>query len=520
MGRLLATIKSMSVSRSKNDPASSNTPSYLRSMNSDNDEKIRLTAAVEGTSVSSSTTNRDSSTIGEAIERLGCGFGSVLYCLGPYGFLMMEGAEVAVMSIVSLILECEWGLSTFWTSMIQIISLLSATIFGLLLSHLGDRFGRRRILILTSFGMIVSGVLSGLARNVWQMLICRALVGVNMGLGSGPAATYSAEIPTIKFRSLSLTSVGIGWGMGTALSSGLAFLTVGSYGWRGYLIMIAILCLPVLVLFFIARESPRYDVRVGNLENAQETLRSLSRLNCGKESLDFEIIEDQNCDEPDITSFYESYQVLRRTGYTSDFWKLVIFSLAGQFVYMAMIYVAPRFMDNQSSSNLNSFENEMEQNQYCSFDNTVLILFDLGVIGLADPISVAMAFPLVDKIGRRNLLFVSTVLPIFVMIPLYFRIPSSLMLVVLLVSRGSLAVFGWLNFVTGSEYFPTSIRSFTSSIVQACFCSAGVLSSFAVQYTYDLSSILIIAIMQTALLVAIFAIYSIKREMMGQQLEQ
>ena len=282
--------------------------------------------------------------------------------------------------------------------------------------------------------------------------------------------------------------------------------------------MIAILCLPVLVLFFIARESPRYDVRVGNLENAQETLKSLSRLNCGKESLDFEIIEDQNCDEPDITSFYESYQVLRRTGYTSDFWKLVIFSLAGQFVYMAMIYVAPRFMDNQSSSNLNSFENEMEQNQYCSFDNTVL--FDLGVIGLADPISVAMAFPLVDKIGRRNLLFVSTVLPIFVMIPLYFRIPSFLMLVVLLVSRGSLAVFGWLNFVTGSEYFPTSIRSFTSSIVQACFCSAGVLSSFAVQYTYDLSSILIIAIMQTALLVAIFAIYSIKREMMGQQLEQ
>ena len=196
-------------------------------MGSENNEKSLLTAAIEPSSESAS---RKSHTIGEAIERLGCGFGSVLYGLGPYFFSLMMGAEVVVMSVVSLILKCEWGLSTFWTSTLQIISMITSTIFAFLLSHLGDRYGRRMILIITTIALLSSGILSGLARNLWQLLICRAIVGASGGIGSGPAAAYSAEIPTIKYRSLSMSSVGLGWGIGTALSSGLAYLTLGPYG--------------------------------------------------------------------------------------------------------------------------------------------------------------------------------------------------------------------------------------------------------------------------------------------------
>ena len=83
-----------------------------------------------------------------------------------------------------------------------------------------------------------------------------------------------------------------------------------------------------------------------------------------------------------------------------------------------------------------------------------------------------------------------------------------------------MAVVGWLNFVIGSEYFPTSVRSFTSSIVNGCTGLSGVASSFVVQYAYDESSTLATAVLHMALLATILAVYSIKREMMGQQLEQ
>ena len=483
-------------------------------MESENDEKTLLTAAIERKP--SSRESKEPLTIGEAIERLGCGFGSVLYGLGPYCFLVMEGAEVAVMAVVSLILKCEWGLSTFWTSALQMISMVTCTIFGFLLAHLGDRFGRRRILIITTIFMLSAGILSGLTRNLWQLLICRAIVGASGGIGAGPAATYSAEIPTIKYRSLSMSSVGVGWGIGTALSGALAYLTLGPYGWRGYLISIALLCSPILVLLLIIRESPRHDVRIGKLENAQETLKTLANLNCTKELGEVEITQDNNSEELEITTFYQSYQILRTTGYLSDFWKLVIITLTGQLVYMGAIYAAPLFMDEGLCHSVKITQKQTSQS--CSFNNSVL--FDLGVIGLADPIAVAIGLLLVDKIGRRNLFFISSLIPVFVFIPLYFCIPSVLKLTVLLVTRGTLAVMGWLNFVLASEYFPTSVRSFTSSIVNSCYGLASIIASLAVQYAYHESSGLVVIIMQIALVVSASVIYSIKREMTGEQLEQ
>ena len=219
----------------------------------------------------------------------------------------------------------------------------------------------------------------------------------------------------------------------------------------------------------------------------------------------------------DVATFFQSYQLLKTTGLTSDFWKLVFLTVTGQFFYLGMLYVAPRFMDNQDS-HLNSANIQLQQNQSCAFDNSVL--FDLGVIGLAEPISVAIGVLFVDKIGRRNLLFVATILPLFVMIPLYFEISSSLKLIVLIFTRGCMAVVSWLNYVMGSEYFPTSVRSYASSIINVCFSSSAVLSSFAVQYAYDESPTLATAILQVALLVGILGAYSFKREMMGQQLEQ
>ena len=479
-------------------------------MESENNEKSLLTAAIEPSSESAS---RKSHTIGEAIERLGCGFGSVLYGLGPYFFSLMMGAEVVVMSVVSLILKCGWGLSTFWTSTLQIISMITSTIFAFLLSHLGDRYGRRMILIIATIALLSSGILSGLAQNLWQLLLCRAIVGASGGIGSGPAAAYSAEIPTIKYRSLSMSAAGLGWGIGTALSSGLAYLTLGPYGWRGYLIIIGLLCSPILFLFFIIKESPRHDVRMGKLENAQETLKTLAYLNCTKELGEVEITQDNNSEELEITTFYQSYQILRTTGYLSDFWKLAIITLTGQFVYMGMLYAAPLFIDEGPCHS-----GKITQKQFCSFDNSVL--FDLGVIGLAEPVSLVIGLLLLDKIGRRNMLFISSLIPVFVFIPLYFCIPSALTLTVLLMNRGTLAIMGWINFVIASEYFPTSVRSFTSSIIGSCCSLTSVIASFAVHYAYHESSSLFVIIMQIALVVSAGVIYSIKREMTGEQLEQ
>ena len=480
------------------------------------DEKTPLKTIPNSTEKSPAETSpsKKTLTIGEAIEELGCGFGSVLYTLAPYCFLITEGAEATVMAIASLILQCEWGLSTFWTSAVQVVSMATATVCALFFSHLGDQFGRRPVLLWTISIVLIAGFFSGLSVNLWQIMVCRAFVGIGQGVGGGPAATFTAEMPTIKYRSLGMTSVGLGWGIGTALSSGLAYLTLGPYNWKGYLIITALLFSPVLIMMFVIRESPRYDVRVGKLARARETLRILSKLNFYDSELeDFELVQDPNLEE-EVSTFYQSYQALSRTGYLSDFWKLVAITLTGQFVYMGLIYTAPLYLNKGKCYP----DVAKRKDESCSFDQSVL--FDLGVIGLADPISVLLGLLFIDRIGRRNLFLTTSLLPIFVLTPLYFCTSSTFRLITLITLRGFLAVFGWVNFVVASEYFPTSVRSFTSSVIGACYSLAAVVSSFVVQFAYDKSPDLVTAMLQISLVVTLIFVMNIKREMMGQQLEQ
>ena len=56
----------------------------------------------------------------EAIERAGAGCGTLLYSLGPFLMFALEGGEVIVLSIVGLMVKCEWNLSTFWVAVLQV----------------------------------------------------------------------------------------------------------------------------------------------------------------------------------------------------------------------------------------------------------------------------------------------------------------------------------------------------------------------------------------------------------------
>ena len=58
--------------------------------------------------------------INEAIERAGGGFGLVLYSVGPFLLFCLEGAEIVVLSIIALILRCEWDLSTTSIAALQV----------------------------------------------------------------------------------------------------------------------------------------------------------------------------------------------------------------------------------------------------------------------------------------------------------------------------------------------------------------------------------------------------------------
>jgi len=472
-------------------------------------EKTHLTAAAN---IPATSTSTEFVTVGEAIERVGCGFGTILYALGPYGVMITCGAEVSVMAIVSLMVRCEWEMSTFSMSVLQITGMVFSSIFSICFSNLGDTLGRRPVLIVTTLVAMLAGLLSGMCTQLWQLLVCRAVIGASTGIGFGPAMAYATEIPTIKYRALSMASNGLGWGIGTAFSSILAYLTLVPLGWRGFLIALALSCSPFLIIVILTRESPRYDLQVGKVSEAMETIEILSKLNCtGDKTENLSITEDPHV-EQEISTFCQSYQVIQESGYAHEFWILVCVNFTSEFAYMCIIYAAPRFM-NEGYCSSSTYTRE----ESCIFDKAVL--FDLGIIGLAEPFSILLALLFVNWIGRIKLTIFTSVFPTLLLFLLYICVGTDFILAVLLITKGALTVRSWLIFVIAGESFPTSVRSFTNCILGGCCSISSIAASFAVHYAYEENPIFVIVVMQGVLVITSVFAFCIKRETSGTLLE-
>ena len=492
------------ISFNKNTFYHSSTVEY-RDMDREATESTHLTKRQEETSSNEAST--DKVRVDDAMELVGCGFGTILFCSGCYVFSIIAGAEVAVMSIVGPIIVCQWGLNNIWLSVLLTTSLATHAISSLFLSHLGDRFGRKRIIFVAAFLMFAFALFSGFTRNLWELLLCRGIQGIATGMGDGPAAAYAAEISTMRFRALGLAVQGVGWGIGTAFATGIAFFTVPAFGWRGLLITIALICFPSLVLLFFMPNSVRFDVRKGNIESAEQTLKTLSRLNC-KTISGIELAEEDVADEAvGIGSMIERYRLLKERGKIIDFWNVVGVAIGLNVAYTSILFAAPYYL-NSKKVNSNS----------CTMDDD--ILFDLGVVGLADPIACIIGVFAVEFIGRRPTFLSSACFSLIFLTPLYFHTGSTFTTINLTLLRGLLAVSSWSSNVLGAEYFPTSVRSFTSSVVGFCFSLSSIIAGFLVPYSYFVTSKLTTFLLQFMCFVGTVFLWFLKRETKGIQLEQ
>ncbi|RAU41508.1 MULTISPECIES: MFS transporter [unclassified Pseudomonas] len=97
-----------------------------------------------------------------------------------------------------------------WSGVAYGATFLSAALTAPLWGQLGDRYGRKLMLIRASLGMAIAMSLIGLAENIYQLVGLRLLAGLLGGYASGATILVATQTP--KERS--------GWALGT-LSSGI-----------------------------------------------------------------------------------------------------------------------------------------------------------------------------------------------------------------------------------------------------------------------------------------------------------
>ena len=104
-----------------------------------------------------------------------------------------------------------------WSGIAYGATFLAAALVAPLWGKLGDRYGRKLMLVRASFGMAVCMSLTGMVQSVWQLVLLRLLIGFAGGYSSGSTILVAMQTP--KDRS--------GWALGTLAAGIMAGNLVG-----------------------------------------------------------------------------------------------------------------------------------------------------------------------------------------------------------------------------------------------------------------------------------------------------
>ena len=190
---------------------------------------------------------------------------------------LLFGFDIAVINGAIVFLKSQWGLTEFQTELAA-SSLLAGCVAGAACGGwLSDRFGRRRILMLSAVLFAVSAIGAALPRNLTEFASARLLGGLGIGIASLLAPLYIAEAAPARMRGrlVSLNQMAIVSGILFAYLVNWSLSYNAATGWRWMFAVAAIPSIAFLIALFFVPESPRWLTENGRLNEARDVLHRI-----------------------------------------------------------------------------------------------------------------------------------------------------------------------------------------------------------------------------------------------------
>ncbi|MDR1447466.1 MAG: sugar porter family MFS transporter [Candidatus Ancillula sp.] len=264
--------------------------------------------------------------------------------------------------------------------------LIGAGIGAIAVGKAADLVGRKKLLIASSIIFCIGALLSGFAFDAFYIVAARILLGLAIGSVSALVPMYLSELaPTSSRGSIAfLNQLMIVLGILLSYVVNFLLVRIGSpewntqWGWRfalggavipGFVMLLGSLLLP---------ESPRFLVRIGDLDSARAVLTNLRPVS--------EVDEEIDVIKANIKTKFGSFKDI-----FSRFVRPALFVGAGLAFFQQfmgcniVVYYAPKVLEVAGFNDLNQR------------------LVAIG-IGIFNVIATIIAIAIVDKINRRTLL--------------------------------------------------------------------------------------------------------------------
>src|SRR5215207_1779870 len=197
---------------------------------------------------------------------------------------VLDGLEITIQGNIADALtnpDTGLGLSPGQVGLAGGIYIAGACTGALFFSYLTDRFGRKRLFLITLAVYLVFSFLTAFSWNFWSFVVFRFLAGT--GIGGEYSAIYSAvdELIPARYRGQVALAISGSYWIGAMMGSAVAILLLNPniisqyYGWRVAFWLGAALGLCILLIRRFVPESPRWLLTHGRSEEAEETTEAI-----------------------------------------------------------------------------------------------------------------------------------------------------------------------------------------------------------------------------------------------------
>ena len=188
-------------------------------------------------------------------------YGIIILC----GFVMfLDGFDTQAISYMVPPIAKQWGLSREVLGPIFSSALTGLMVGYLVLSPLSDRFGHRRLIIISTVTFALLTLITVLAASVTQLIGLRFVTGIALGAAIPSAVALTTEYSPKRLRATFVLAIYCGFSLGFVVAGAVAAWIIPLHGWRALLWIgaIAPLTLAIFVFIFLP-ESLDFLIRAG-----------------------------------------------------------------------------------------------------------------------------------------------------------------------------------------------------------------------------------------------------------------
>ena len=189
----------------------------------------------------------------------------------------LDGYDVAVMASATPSIAAAWHVNPGELRWIVTAAVFGIAASALVVSPLGDYFGRRALLLISFVVVAVSTLLASTARTPNELFAWRFLAGLGLGASLPNALAMGAEYAPVKARTALVALLACGISLGSATSGLVAPPILELGGWRALFVTGGAVALLAWLPLFALPESLRFLAARGS--DPERIGRLLERLN-------------------------------------------------------------------------------------------------------------------------------------------------------------------------------------------------------------------------------------------------